>query len=74
MLELNFVGGELSPILLNEKLLSKLNEPVVSQDPVILGWIEIDPVYNSPPKGALKISSLGVEFNEFPCVEWGFIM
>ena len=51
------------------KLLSKGNELVGSQDPVILGWIEMDPVYNSPPKDALKANSSGPLFNEFPLIE-----
>ncbi len=38
----------------NPKLLLRVNELVATQDPVTLGWIETDPVYNSPPKEAAR--------------------
>ena len=36
------------------KLLSEANEEVATPDPVTLGCIEAEPVYNSPPKEALN--------------------
>jgi len=37
-------------------LLSEANEFIIS-DPVILGCIDTDPVYNSPPNEALNANS-----------------
>ena len=57
----------------NEAVLamSLLNEPVVTQDPVTLGWIEVlnDPVFNIVPNGNLNASWLGALFILFPSNE-----
>ena len=57
----------------NEHELLVGNELVTTHEPVTFGWTEIEPVYNSPPSGNLKINSFGEEFKVFPSIEEGFI-
>ena len=53
--------------------LFEANEEVATQDPVILGWIEIELVYNSPPKEALNANWSGAPFKPLPPIELGSI-
>ena len=53
-----------------KKVLSLLNDEVVAQDPVTLGWIDsLLPVFNSVPKSALNTSVSGELLIVLPCVE-----
>ena len=56
-------------VTLKLKLLLEANEEVATQEPVTLGWIEIEPVYNSPPKAALNAKVSGVVFTPLPSVD-----
>ena len=58
---------------LKEAVLLDAKDEVVTHEPVTFGWIDLDPVYNSPPKGNLKANWSAPEFKEFPSIEEGFI-
>ena len=67
-------GIKAPPEMLNTLSILPENEAVVSQEPVTFGWIERDPVYNSPPKAALKANLSGAVLNPPFLIESGFII